>query len=100
MSEPVQYGLIVSFPDQSDSFVHGYEAGMLATDMRRGDVAEIERTVHSANREVITRLCMAEGWSVRFTPTDYSEWDEVLMVKSSQAHECPNPRGLRLVQLE
>lgn len=95
--EQANYGLIVSFEDQSDSYVHGWEAGGLWQRMRSGIEAEIEATVHTANRETISRMCVAEGWSVEFTATEYPEWLQMAMTKDRKAPERPNPHGLRVV---
>ncbi len=100
-----EWGLVVAFPDESPSFVHGYEAGALAERMKRGDVAEIEReTVHAANEEIIRRLCVAYGWDCEFEPckdeTDqvYETYRVVTLRKVKAEPERANPHGLRVVQ--
>lgn len=92
------YGLIVSFPDQSASFVHGFEAGKLDEQMKRGDVAEIESTTHVENREVLARLADAEGWSVETKPSEVEGWDYTKLVKAKPSREIPNPHGLRVIK--
>lgn len=96
MSEDANYGLIVSFEDQSASFVNGFEAGELWQRMRNGAEAEIEATVHTANRETITRMGIAEGWAVEFSATEYEEWITLRMTKQ-MAPPRVNPHGLRIV---
>lgn len=92
------YGLLVSFEDQSDSYVHGFEAGLISARMKSGIEAEIKATVHTANRETITRMAIAYGWSALFETTQFEEWSEVTMEKTGKAPERPNPIGLRLVR--
>lgn len=63
------YSLILAFPDQSDSFVHGFEAGRVwdaLTDAADGDVVLIE-SVHQANAELYLRMGEALGRAVRWT---------------------------------
>lgn len=91
------YGLIVSFPDQSASFVHGFEAGGLWQQMRGGAVAEIEQTTHVENREVIARMAAAEGWSIEVKRSGVDGWDQSSLAKIAKAPERRNPTGLRVV---
>jgi hypothetical protein len=93
----VSYGLVVSFEDQSASYVHGWEAGGIWQRMRSGAEAEIEATVHTANRETLSRMAVAEGWSIEFKPTEFDEWTQLAMSKTAKAPERPNPHGLRVV---
>lgn len=55
-------GLIISFPDQSQSFVNGYEVGMLDERMQHGGKAEISMRIQAENVEVVRRMCAAYGW--------------------------------------
>lgn len=61
------YGLILSFPDQSHSFVHGYEAGLLAARMKAGE-AEIDSKksfpFHRANLELFRRMATLHGYEL------------------------------------
>jgi hypothetical protein len=91
------YSLIVSFPDQSASFVHGFEAGKLDTAMACGVWADIEVTTHTENHEVIRRLAIAQGWEVEFKPSDVDGWEYATLKKTKKAPEKPNPHGLRVV---
>lgn len=91
------YQLIVSFPDQSASFAHGFSAGKIWADMTRGDVAEIQLHMPIENREVIARMADRLGWSVTVTPTDTEGWDDTLLVKVRPEREKANPHGLRVV---
>jgi len=95
--EKSEYGLLVSFEDQSASYVHGYEAGGIWQRMRSGTEAEIEIMVHSVNRETLRRMAVADGWSVEFTPTEFDEWVSMKMEKQAKPIDHPNPHGLRVV---
>lgn len=64
--ESITYSLEISFPDQSESFCLGYEAGLIHAAMERGE--PIERTVHTANLEMIARV--AKHFDYKFD-TDY-----------------------------
>jgi hypothetical protein len=72
MSEET-YELIFSFPDQSDSFARGFEAGMI-WEMMKAPVTHFSMAVHTANEEVIRRQAEAADKEVTFEPTDYEGW--------------------------
>lgn len=55
------YSLVVSFPDQSASFVHGFECGMIWQAMK--DRTAISMTVHNANAECLQRMARHHGYS-------------------------------------
>jgi hypothetical protein len=77
--EEVEYKLLISFPDQSPSFVHGCEFGMIYQRAKEGHLFEQE-TVHAANQEVLTRMCESLNQICEFKiVTDengvlYKEW--------------------------
>lgn len=77
------YGLLISFPDQSDSFVHGWEAGVIYQRMQV-ELGPIEATIHTANKEVVTRCCGSLGWQVEFTETDFSEWTNAVLTRAGK----------------
>jgi hypothetical protein len=70
----VEMGLLVSFPDQSEVFVLGFEAGQIWERLSAGNFEEV--TVHTVNSEVIMRMARhfrlnthieatgVDGWSV------------------------------------
>lgn len=95
------FGLVVSFSglpfgdNTEHAFVHGVEFGQLWQRMCSGTESEISGTFHTANRDVIERACAAEGWTVEVKPTDYDEWIEATISKTTKART--NPRGLRVV---
>ena len=59
------YSCIVPFPDQSKSFVHGFEAGMIWQCMLDGE-REIspDVAVHADNEEVFRRMASAQGYDI------------------------------------
>lgn len=91
------YSLLVSFPDDSHSFVHGFEAGKLWEQMESGDVAEIEMTTHVANREVIRRMADHLGWELEVADTLVEGWDITTLTKRRAERDRANPHGLRVV---
>ena len=97
MGDNAEYGLIVSFEDQSASYVHGFEVGQIHQRMNSGTEAEFDVMIHAANKETLTRMTIAYGWSVTFTPTEYPEWIEAAFEKTRKAPDRPNPVGLRVV---
>lgn len=97
------WGLLVSFPDQSQSFTHGFEAGLLWQRLRSGHEAEIENlTVHAENEEVMRRMALAEGWSCEFEPCKdeagkvYETYRVATLRKTEKAPVRPNPHGFRV----
>jgi hypothetical protein len=101
------YSLIVSFPDQSPSFCHGFEAGQLWERMCRfpiglppDGVADIETITRIENREVIRRMADNRGWQVETKKTDVEGWDATTLRKVAPPPTRPNPHGLRIVRDE
>jgi hypothetical protein len=99
VSEPAttKYRLLVSFPDDSASFAHGFEAGQIWQRMGDGDLAELELTTHTANREVIRRMADNLGWDVEVLASDIEGWDYTKLVKRRPERQRANPHGLRVV---
>ena len=101
IDETAGYGLLLSFSGlyptmpEEHAFVHGVEFGGIWARMRAGAEAEIEATVHAANRGAITRATASQGWSVEWTVTDYPEWVVCMLRKIETARH--NPHGLRVV---
>lgn len=69
-----EFGLLVSFPDGSPSFVNGYEAGMIWEAMQRGDDV-IERTVHAENIPVLRRMATVCRYEMHLADTEFIEWN-------------------------
>ena|SRR3569832_2052508 len=101
MAESAEFGLVVSFEEQSESYVHGFEAGGLSVRMKgdapADDIEDVKITVHTANRVTIERMCTAYGWSATFEPTEYPEWTYLTLTRAPKPTERPNPHGLRIV---
>ena len=76
-------GLIISFPDQSESFAYGCEYGRLLEKMERGDdiVMNNGLPVRVENREVIERTCKYYGYIPTFGKIHWGEWIEFLALK-------------------
>jgi len=72
--DAADFRCIASFPDDSASFVNGFEAGMLWHRMVAGETP-IENPIayHSENREVFQRMADAQGYDAEFEPID-DEW--------------------------
>jgi hypothetical protein len=67
------YALIVSFPDQSETFVLGFEAGMIWERLQAGET-EIDVNVHTLNIEVLNRMCLAAKVTPKFQRTNVDGW--------------------------
>lgn len=66
-----EFRCLVPFPDQSPSFVHGFEAGMIWQQMVAGaSVIEPPIAVHSANAEVYRRMAAAQGYDCEIEPCE------------------------------
>ncbi len=68
-----EYGMVVSFPDQSETFVLGFEAGLISQRMKSGE-QDFEVTMHTKNAEVIRRMVKAEDLQVQITETEVDGW--------------------------
>lgn len=76
MAEDAMWKPHVSFPDGSESFVHGFEAGMAWQRITGGDT-DFEMQVHIENESVLHNMANAEGYQLEFTPyaePDFSGW--------------------------
>lgn len=92
------FALVVSFPDQSATFCHGFEAGQLWQRMTSGTEATIEATTRVENREVIRRCASALGWTVSVQPSEIEGWDFTTMEKVGPPPASRNPHGLQLIE--
>ncbi|GLQ36701.1 hypothetical protein GCM10007908_03210 [Rhizobium albus] len=72
--DAAEFRCLVPFPDGSDSFVNGFEAGMIWQRLMSGE-HEIapEVAVHRENETVFKRMADAQGYDVNFEPC-CSEW--------------------------
>lgn len=68
--------MLVAFPDQSETFVLGFEAGMLWRRLEAEAEPLIDMgfdegfPVHTANLEVISRMASSKGYAVETKPVD------------------------------
>lgn len=67
--DAAEFRCLVPFPDQSESFVNGFEAGLVWQRMSDGETP-IENPIayHLANRMVFERMAAAQGYDVEFEP--------------------------------
>jgi len=91
-----EYGLLVSFEDQSPEYVHGFEAGQIWEEMAR--CKDINKTVHTANKVTLERMAIAAGYVVEFEKTEFKEWVFMKGHKAKARPEGGNPNGLRIVK--
>lgn len=97
MSEDQEYGILVSFEDQSGSYVHGFEAGQIWESMTRIDPV-IEKTVHTTNKETIHRMAHAEGYDIKWTDHDET-WSFVVLTKSQKSKESADLVSLGILKV-
>ena len=85
MADETEMSLIVSFTDQSEGFVHGFEAGMIWQQMDVG-VQEIDCgyetgiPMHTANVQVVQRMAEAKGYRFETKPQAFSEWTAARLI--------------------
>lgn len=91
--DDVEHSLVVSFPDQSQAFTLGFEAGMLWQRMESGERLP-RATTRVENRECITRMATALGATARFFPTGVDGWDETIINQQSRPRLRIIPGGL------
>ena len=73
--ESGELDLIVSFPDQSEVFTLGVEAGMFWQRMQSGE-REFELVAHTSNIECLRRMAAAEGLVFVDSETEVEGWSE------------------------
>jgi hypothetical protein len=67
--------LIISFPEQSEVFVLGFEAGMFYQRMDRSEHIE-PYSVHTKNEECLRRIARHFGYDATFIDLG-NEWSEI-----------------------
>lgn len=74
--DAAEFRCLVPFPDGSESFVNGFEAGMVWQRMVRGETTiENDCAYHTKNRSVFERMAAAQGYDAEFEPCEgYEEW--------------------------
>ena len=83
-NDEVEYRLLVSFPDESESFVHGFESGIVWAKIEAG-LNLIEVTIHAQNEEVMRRMARARGYDIDIKKTDFVGWLEATLRKNRPA---------------
>jgi hypothetical protein len=69
--DAAEFRCLVPFPDGSESFVHGFEAGMVWQRMVCAESPiENDCAYHIANRLMFERMAAAQGYDVEFEPCD------------------------------
>lgn len=68
-----EMSLLVSFPDQSENFTHGFSAGMIWQQMENGEPVidqgyDTGIPLHEQNLEVVMRMATAKGYAVEQKP--------------------------------
>ncbi len=95
-----RWRLIYAFPDQSEAFAFGFEAGQIDHRMRNTAEVEFEVTVHTANAEMFERMARAWGWSVAFELTRpvMDEWRQATFRRLGVGEAKRRKSGLRVVE--
>lgn len=87
------FGMIVSFVDQSHSFTNGFEMGILWRRMET-ESADIEMMIHSENCDQVVRMANALEWKIDSMCPMGMGWHRVQMSKPAVVHKS----HLRLVE--
>lgn len=90
------YHLVLSFPDQSAPFAHGFEAGMLWQRLKAGEPL-IEVTTRTENAEIVRRMAVAKGYDLSLKASEVEGWDYVRLTVGKAPPKTPNPHGLKAV---
>ena len=70
-----EMNLLVSFPDQSEAYTLGVEAGMFWQRVQSGE-REFEFVAHTSNLECLRRMAAAEGLVFVDCDTEVEGWSE------------------------
>jgi hypothetical protein len=81
------YGLVLRFPDQSESFALGFEAGEIYRRMKEEQPAELVACLHTKNTELYIDMAKLHGYHFKVVATDVEGWSDFTFTKA----------GLRLV---
>ena len=77
----MEYELMVPFIDESPSFVHGYECGVIAQNMRTGKAFD-DFTMHRINKHQVAMLAKSYHYEVAFKDLD-DTWCSLIGVRLS-----------------
>lgn len=72
----VEWRPLVAFEDQSSSYVHGFEAGMIWQRMQDSE-AEIDAVTHTENRQTLMKMANAAGYALDLAPSGVDGWDNM-----------------------
>lgn len=95
MDDETEMSLIVSFTDQSEGFVHGFEAGMIWQQLESESMEPIDRgyetgfPIHTENLPLIVRMAKARGFKVETKPEDVEGWTPVLLTYVGEGRAKP-----------
>ena len=89
--ESVDFKPLVSFPDGSSSFVHGFEAGMIWQQMQAGEtpIGSHGLPYHTENVEVIKRMADAAGYQIIDISRVDACWTTMILDKLPQSKPPP-----------
>lgn len=84
MTEDVEFGLAYAFPDESASFVHGFEAGIVSTRMRSGEqtIDHSGLPLHTANMLLFQRMAVYFGYEIEISLQDET-WTHMTFTKGA-----------------
>lgn len=94
-TEKTEFGMLFSFPDQSENFVHGFEAGMIWQEMADAEKFEIDRgfdaglPIHTTNIELVQRMANARGYHLETKDTGLPEWTAIKLTWFGEALARP-----------
>ena len=69
------FKIILEFPDQSENFSMGFEAGIV-WQLMNDQIASFEKGVHEVNRELFDRMATLHGYSI----TQMSNWENFVQL--------------------
>jgi hypothetical protein len=77
--------LMISFPNQSQSFTYGVEFGRLLQKIEQGDDIVMNNgfPVRLENKKLIEDTCKSYGYIPTFGKTHFDEWIEFLAIRKS-----------------
>jgi len=81
--------LLISFPDQSESFTYGVEYGRILQKIDQGDenVDNNLFPIRVENKELLRNTCKTYGYIPIFTDTQYpKEWVNFTAIKSNSTN--------------
>lgn len=79
--------LLISFPDQSQSFTHGVEYGRLLEQIEQGKDVVVNHgfPVRLENKILIENTCKQFGYIPTFGKEHYGEWVEFIGIKRTSS---------------